>query len=173
MKQLSPEWTQNLETILKKEIKIYKDLLAIEDSKKTAIMNAEAKKIESLSQETQKHIQTASDCETQRMTLIEKIYKQEKLEQAGDVPVLSEFLNQIDRQSNFRLKGLANDLKGVVGNLKEKILINEKLLKTRHEIYSMSIDALKQASDIEMPSYEGNQSKTPKGRTSVLLNTQA
>lgn len=171
MKQTLPEWTGNLEKIFQQEIEIYKELIELEKRKKETILVADGKKLEVLTEKTQQLIAKASEQESKRMRLITDVYQKEKLKQAGETPILSEFLNQIDRQSNFRLKGFANSLKQIVRNLKDKIMVNDKLLRTRQDIYSMSIDALKQASDIEMPSYEGNQ-KANKNRTSVLLNTQ-
>jgi hypothetical protein len=170
MKQISESSVDELSSIFKEEIQLYKELLKIENAKKDSIMKSEAKKLEDSTKKTMELIQKTSILESKRMKCISDIYDSAKLEKSGDVPVLTEFLNQIDRGSNYKLKGLANELKDTVRSLREKISINEKLLKTKQEIYSMSIDALKDAADIEISSsYEGPNPK--KGRTSVLLNT--
>lgn len=174
MNEVVGNWIDNLVEIFKKEIGIYKDLLKIEDNKKEAILKAQGKKLETLSKETSKLIVEASDIEGKRNRVIEEIYDTAKLEKSSEVPFLSEFLNQLDRDSNFKLKGLANELKDVVKNLKEMIIVNEKLLKSRQDIFELSMDALKNASQSNLPSsYEKSTStKVPKSRTSIMINTE-
>ncbi|MCB1193959.1 MAG: flagellar protein FlgN [Leptospiraceae bacterium] len=174
MKEVVGNWIENLAELFKGEIEVYKELLKIENNKKDAILKAKGKELESLSKETNKLIVDASNLESKRNRVIEEIYDKAKLERTSEVPYLSEFLNQLDRDSNFKLKGLANELKDVVKNLKEMILVNEKLLKSRQDIFDLSMEALKAASDTNLPSsYEKSSSvKSPKSRTSIMINTK-
>jgi hypothetical protein len=171
MKELSPDLVDGLVSIFKQEIQVYKDLLKVELAKKSSIMKSDAKKLEEYTHQTMNLVTNASSLESKRMKQIATIYDKIGLEKSGSVPILSEFLDQIDKVSYHQLKGFANELTEVVRDLKEKISINEKLLQTKQEIYSMSIEALKDAADVEVNSSYQVGSPTKKGRTSVLLNT--
>jgi flagellar biosynthesis/type III secretory pathway chaperone len=52
----------------------------------------------------------------------------------------------MDRDSNFKLKGITSELKSVVNELKEAIVINDKLLKNRKEFLNHTIESLKEHS---------------------------
>ncbi|MCB1158576.1 MAG: flagellar protein FlgN [Leptospiraceae bacterium] len=174
MKKLSAEWLDDLVGIFKEEIRIYRDLLDIELKKKDTILKAEGKKLQEFTNQTRELISKAARLEENRMKSIQQVYEDASIEKKAEIPVLSEFLDQIDRDSNYKLKGLANDLKEVVRNLKEKLEINERLLKSRHDMYEMTMDVLKQATEVEMPSYDSGSPRGQKSRAaSVLLNTRA
>jgi len=173
MKHIQNEWVGNLIQVFKEEITIYKDLLATEGKKKEAIHKTDGKFLEALTKETYNLMVGATELERIRMKAIEEVYEKEKLQKSADLPILSEFLNQIDRGSNFRLKGLANELKDTVHELKAKITINEKLLKSRQEIFALSIDALKKASETKVPAaYTPAKAKITKHTVPVMLNTR-
>ncbi|MCE9500579.1 MAG: flagellar protein FlgN [Leptospira sp.] len=173
MKQNQNEWVGNLIQIFKEEITIYRNLLTLEIKKKDAIHQTDGKLLESLTKETYHLMVSVTEFERIRMKAIEDVYEKEKLQMSGSLPILSEFLNQIDRDSNFRLKGLANELKDTVRELKEKIMLNERLLKTRTEIFSLSINALRRASETNVPSaYTPAKAKVVKHRVPVMLNTK-
>lgn len=166
-------WIDELSVIFKEETKIYKSILSIEKSKKDSILQSDAKTLESLSKETQGLISQASDLEGRRIKIIETIYESAKLEKKEESVNLSEFLNQIDRESNFKLKGLVNDLKDAVRSLKEVVTVNDKLLRSKKEIYSLQLEALKSATEREAsPVYESGIARGTKSRTSVMINTK-
>ncbi|MBE7412927.1 MAG: flagellar protein FlgN [Leptospiraceae bacterium] len=174
MKQPFIEWISNISEIFTKEIKIYKNLLDLEIQKKGNILEKNGKALESLTKESYNLMVGASELERVRMNEIENFYKEKKIEISEEKNSFNEFLNHIDRNSNFKLKGLAGELKEVLQSLKEKIILNEKLMKTNQEIFKLSIDALKRASETEIPvSYGSVSVKTSTRNTPVMLNTKA
>ncbi len=174
MKQPLNEWINSLSEIFTKEIQIYKNILALEIRKKGIIIEKNGKMLESLTKESYNLMVGASELERVRMTAIENFYKEKKIEISAEQNSFNEFLNHIDRNSNYKLKGLAGELKEVLQALKEKIIVNEKLIKTNQEIFKLSIDALKRASETEIPvAYGIANTKTVTRNTPVMLNTKA
>ncbi len=173
MKQPFNEWIENLSVIFTKEIKTYKNILNFEIQKKAFILEKNGKALESVTKEIYDLMVGASELERIRMNAIDAIYKENKIEVPIEKNSFNEFLNHIDRNSNYKLKGLAGELKEVLQSLKEKILLNEKLLKANQEIFRLSIDALKKASESAISvSYGNGNVRTSTRNTPVILNTK-
>ena len=171
MKVLQESWVLNLLDIFQKEVHLYKEILAIETAKTTAIIDANGKKIEEYVKKTYELMVTASEIETARMRSIEEIYQKASLDFIKQPVTLTNFLNQIDRDSNFRLKGIAQSLKETVGMLKDKIYANEKLLKARKELFHRTVEAIK--SSMDEPVYLTEKEIHSKKRKPVMVNMHA
>ncbi len=165
------EKLQNLEKLFKDEIGIYKNLAILETSKKEAILRSNAKLLESFTNQSSKQMNDLQVLEVERMKLVDEVIPNEK-KSTDKVPSLSIFLDSLDKISLTKFKPLATDLKEVVSGLKEKISLNEQLLKSKLEIFSMSIDALKNAAEPTTSELYGDQGKS-KVRTNIMLNMKA
>lgn len=172
MKVLLQTWTDNLYEIFVKEVDLYKELLAIEIKKTDAVIKADGKAIESLVKKSYELMVAASELERSRMRSINEIYEKAHLEKTQGVPTLNDFLNQIDRDSNFKLKGIAGSLKESVNDLKIKILTNESLIKSRQDLFKKTIELLKSSDEDTL--YKSDRVNTNKlVSKSVMVNTRA
>ena len=162
------EWIHDLYKLFEKEVRLYKELLEIEISKTDAINKIEGKLLETLTKKSYELSITASILEKARMDAINDIYKKNHMEKPQSV-TLSDFLNNIDRKSNYKLKGITNSLKETVHNLKSRIIVNEKLVKSRQELFQFTINSIQEAaSENEVYSATGKKSKSKP----VMLNMQ-
>lgn len=161
---------EQLEATLKEEINIYKNLVILETSKKEAILRSNGKHLENYTKQTSTMMDALSVIEINRTKLVTEFLSHEK--DAAVVPTVTEFLNRLDKVSLSKFKPLANDLKYTVTDLKEKIAVNEELLKSKLQIFSLSIEALKSASESPVSELYGDNSKS-KSRTNVMLNMRA
>lgn len=119
----------------------------------------------------------ASEIERVRMKSIEEVYRSKNFAfpETG-APTLSDFLNRLDRDSNYRLKEFGSSLKSILQRLKEKIKSNEKLILTRQEVLSKTIEAMKEKvmeSDINTYSSGKNPERKQTKRQSLMLNASA
>lgn len=161
---------EQLEAAFKEEINLYKSLLILETSKKEAILRSNGKHLENFTKQTSAMMDTLTGVEAKRSKLVAEFFSQEK--DGAVVPNVTEFLNRLDKVTLAKFKPLTNDLKFVVLDLKEKITVNEELLKSKLDIFSLSIDALKSASESPVSELYGDNSKS-KARTNVMLNMRA
>ena len=154
---------QDLEKAFQDEVSMYQNLLILETSKKEAILRSDAKNLESFTKKSSEYMSILQGIEQKRIKLVEAIV-QKKEEQI----TLSDFLNSLEKTVQTKFKPLADKLKSTVQELKEKIIINESLLKSKLEIFSMSIEALKNAAEpVHSETYGENKSKS---RTNIMLN---
>jgi len=160
---------EQLEAAFKEEISIYKSLLILETSKKEAILRSNGKHLENYTKQTSTMMGNLTNVEAKRTKLLNEFFAGEK---AAVVPTVTEFLNRLDKVTLAKFKPLTNDLKFVVMDLKEKITVNEELLKSKLEMFTLSIDALKSASEAPVSELYGDNSKS-KSRTNVMLNMRA
>ena len=162
---------EQLEAAFKEEISIYKSLLILETSKKEAILRSNGKHLENYTKQTSMMMNTLTNVEAKRTKLLNEYFASEK-DAAAVVPTVTEFLNRLDKVTLAKFKPLTNDLKFAVMDLKEKITVNEELLKSKLEMFTLSIDALKTASEAPVSELYGDNSKS-KSRTNVMLNMRA
>jgi hypothetical protein len=170
-----PQWIQDLISIFEEEIESYENLLRIEKEKKEAILTANGKRIESLSNESIVYIRKAQLDEKSRMELIHRIYTEESGQQPDSNLTLSEFLNYSDRKLNFVLKEYSTKLKSIVQSLRESIIINEKLLQTRNGLIQQTISGIKNMKEDSEVTYNSNKASKNNGnnRSSLFLNARA
>ncbi len=139
------DWVDELCVIFEQEIDLYKRLLEIEWKKRDAINHADGKSLREYSQQTYNLMVSAAELERVRMKSIEEFYKSQDQEIRKSEITLSDFLNKIDRDSNYRLKDYATDLKSTVHKLKEAVLVNERLIQTRQELLQKTIQEIQKA----------------------------
>ncbi len=154
---------QDLEKVFQDEVSMYQNLLILETSKKEAILRSDAKNLESFTKKSSEYMSILQGIEQKRIKLVETVLpkQEEKI-------TISIFLNSLEKTVQAKFKPLAEKLKSTVQELKEKIIINENLLKSKLEIFSMSIEALKNAAEpIHPDTYGDNKSKS---RTNIMLN---
>ena len=103
------------------------------------------------------------------MDAINEIYNNTKMEKPGEV-TLSDFLNHLDRKSNYKLKGITNSLKETVHHLKDKIMLNDKLIQTRQELFQFTISSIQEAAEQkEVYTATGEKKKSQP----LMVNVQA
>jgi uncharacterized damage-inducible protein DinB len=108
------------------------------------------------------------------MKTIEDVYEKEKFQKDESSITLTHFLNHMDRESNFKLKTFALELKKVVADLKDAIITNEKLLKTRKEFLQATVDSLQELSREKV--YTSHKQPTRRGQSqkgAIILNATA
>ncbi|APH43193.1 FlgN protein [Leptospira interrogans serovar Copenhageni/Icterohaemorrhagiae] len=171
------EWLEQLTKLFQDEINLYSNVLELEIQKSTAIVQADGKSLESITKKTYELLVMASEIERVRMKSIEEVYRSKNFDfpETG-APTLSDFLNRLDRDSNYRLKEFGSSLKSILHRLKEKFKSNEKLILTRQEILSKTIEAMKEkAMESEINTYGSgkNPERKQTKRQSLMLNASA
>jgi hypothetical protein len=173
MLQMHLDIERDLEYIFKEEISVYKSLLLLESNKKNSILKSNGKELESATKQISHLLTIASEVEIRRRNAISKMFVDKKIESKAENIFLSEFLENIDEKNKPRFESLAEDLRRVVTELRDKVIINEKLLQAKQEIFQLSMEALKIASGSNNDvSYEV-PSKLTRTRTSIMLNAKA
>jgi flagellar biosynthesis/type III secretory pathway chaperone len=156
----------SLEKVFKEEISIYNNLVILETSKKEAILRSNAKHLENFTKQTTQVMENLKSLEEERVKLVQEI-----IPSNSDLS-LSNFLESLDKNDQIIFKPLSESLKQAVFTLKEKISLNEELLKSKLEIFSLSLEALKSASEPVPTEFYGEQGKS-KSRTNIMLNKMA
>lgn len=174
MIQVQPEVVKDLEYILKEEISVYRSLLLLETNKKQSIVDSKGKELESATKQISHLLTIATEVETRRLQALNKMFSDKNWKTTGKQVVLSEFLESVEPNLKNRFSQLADDLRKVVLELKEQVIINEKLLKAKQEIFQLTMEALREAAPEQAPevSYEIPAKQKPT-RTSVMLNREA
>ncbi|MCC5814310.1 MAG: flagellar protein FlgN [Leptospira sp.] len=163
------DWVNELCKLFEQEIVLYNRLLQLELEKREAVNSANGKALQSLAKETYNLMVNASELERVRMNSIEEVYKKNNLETGSDGITLTDFLNKIDRDSNFQLKSFATELKTSVHKLKDAIIINEKLIQTRQNLLQKTIQEMQKAgSDTTYSPQTKSKSGITKSRALVL-----
>jgi flagellar biosynthesis/type III secretory pathway chaperone len=163
------DWVNELCKLFEQEIGLYNRLLQLELEKREAVNSANGKALQSLAKETYNLMVNASELERVRMNSIEDVYKKNNLETGSDGITLTDFLNKIDRNSNFQLKSFATELKTSVHKLKDAIIINEKLIQTRQNLLQKTIQEMQKAgSDTTYSPQTKTKSGITKSRALVL-----
>ncbi|EMY68470.1 flagellar export chaperone FlgN [Leptospira vanthielii] len=168
------DWVESLRSLFTNEIDCYKRLLELEGKKRAAIHSADGKSLESCVKESYHIMVEASELERIRMKAIEDVYEKEKFAKDESSITLTNFLNQLDRESNFKLKTFALELKKVVADLKDAIITNDKLLKTRKEFLQTTVDSLQELSKEKV--YTSHKQPTRRGqgqKGAIILNATA
>ncbi len=168
------DWAEPLRELFTTEIDSYKRLLSLELQKREAIHSADGKALESFVKQSYHIMVEASECERLRMRTIEDFYQKENVERPEGQITLSQFMNQMDRDSNFKLKGLTTQLKAIVYELKEAILTNDKLLKNRKDFLNHTIESIKEKSKEKVYTKANQPIRRDQDRqSSVMLNATA
>jgi flagellar biosynthesis/type III secretory pathway chaperone len=165
------EWQENLTYILREEISIYRSLVLLEKNKKEAILNSKARDLEAYTKQTSNLLLAAGEAETRRMKSLNDAYKSEQFKMDGESPILTEFLSQLKEEQKSKLENLAEELRKVVSELKEMLNVNENILKSKQEIFQLTIEALIAASEVGQSAEYGSSTKS-KSRTNLMLNTK-
>ncbi|MCZ8238943.1 MAG: flagellar protein FlgN [Leptospiraceae bacterium] len=165
------DWLEGICNLFQKEIELYGNLLTLELEKRNAINSADGRALQEITQKSYHFMVEASELERLRMKTIEEIYKTQNLEPSIDAITLTDFLNKVDRDSNFQLKGYATELKTTVHKLKDAIIINEKLIQTRQDLLQKTVSEMRKLD--KEPTYTSaeNKKKTNSKVRALVLNT--
>ncbi|GBF51561.1 FlgN protein [Leptospira ryugenii] len=165
------DWVESLRDLFTKEIDCYKRLLDWEGKKRKAIHEADGKTLESCVKESYHLMVEASEWERIRMKTIQDVYTKENFENGKDSLTLTHFMNQMDRESNYKLKGFAQELRTVVLDLKEAIVVNEKLLRTRNDFLQKTLDTIRESGKEKVyTSSHQPARRTQNQKSAVILN---
>ncbi|HMZ60601.1 MAG TPA: flagellar export chaperone FlgN, partial [Leptospiraceae bacterium] len=176
MLQMQEETQNNLEYILKEEISVYKSLLLLESNKKDSILQSKGKDLEAATKQISHLLSIAVEIESRRKNAMSKVFTEKKISPKSESITLTDFLENLEEEEKPKYISLADDLRKVVTDLREKVEVNEKLLKAKQEIFQLSMEALKVASaGVQEVGYDGYDSglNTSKPRTNVVINTKA
>ncbi|EMF82524.1 FlgN domain protein, partial [Leptospira weilii serovar Topaz str. LT2116] len=99
------EWLGQLTKLFQDEINLYTDVLELETQKSIAVVKADGKSLEAITKKTYELLVMAAEIERVRMKSIEDVYRSKNFAfpETGTL-TLSDFLNRLDRDSNFKLK---------------------------------------------------------------------
>jgi hypothetical protein len=174
MIQIPLHFEKDLEYIFKEEISVYKSILLLESNKKDIILNSKSKDLESVTKQIGHLLNIASEIELRRQKAMNSFFQEEKLQSKNSDIVLSEFLEVLEPVAKEKFIKLAEELRNVVIELREKVLINQNLLKAKQEIFQITMETLKEFAQENTPnvSYD-NSNKSTRTRTSIMLNTKA
>lgn len=172
MLQVPAETEKSLEYLLKEEISIYKSLLILETQKKEAIIHAKGKELESITKQIAPLLSRATEIEEKRQSALKEYFQKKGFSLPERQIYLSEFLENLDLVSKPVFEKLGEELRTVVSELREKVLINENLLKTKQEIFQLTIESLKEAAEEVSPEVGYEQHKG-RSRKSIMLNASA
>jgi flagellar biosynthesis/type III secretory pathway chaperone len=165
------DWLEDICKLFQKEIDLYGNLLTLELEKRKAVNSADGKSLQEITQKSYHYMVEASEIERLRMKAIEEIYKTQNFEPSVDKINLTDFLNKVDRDSNFKLKGYATELKSTVHRLKDAIILNDKLIQTRQGLLQKTVSEM-QKIDNESTYTPAEQKKKPNTKVRALvLNT--
>jgi flagellar biosynthesis/type III secretory pathway chaperone len=170
------DWVEELCKLFQKEVGLYNELYQIELEKREFIHKADGRGLQESVNRTYHLMVEASELERVRMKSIEEVYKTREITPSESGITLSDFLNKMDRESNFRLKTFATELKTVVHKLKEAILLNDKLIQTRQEILKTTITEMQKLDGDKtyQPAGAKETTKSSSGKSRALvLNTSA
>lgn len=169
MLQVPVDVEKNLEYILKEEISVYKSLLILETNKKDVIIHAKGKELESITKQIAPLLSRATEIEEKRQKAIRDYFQTKGFELPKRQIYLSEFLEKLDLVTRPIFEKLGEELRSTVSELREKVIINENLLKTKQEIFQLTLESLKEAAEEVSPEVGYEQ---PKGRSrkSIMLN---
>jgi len=165
------DWLDGICNLFQREIELYANLLIMELEKRKAINSADGRALQEITQKSYHFMVEASELERLRMKVIEEIYKTQNLEPSIDSITLTDFLNKVDRDSNFKLKGYATELKTTVHKLKDAIIINEKLIQTRQGLLQKTVSEMRKLD--KEPTYTSaeHKKKTNSKVRALVLNT--
>ncbi len=176
MLSMQEETQNNLEYILKEEISVYKSLLLLESNKKDSILQSKGKDLEAATKQISHLLSIAVEIESRRKNAMTKVFTEKKISPKAESITLTDFLENLEEEEKPKYISLADDLRKVVTDLREKVEVNEKLLRAKQEIFQLSMEALKVASaGVQEVGYDGYDSglNTSKPRTNVVINTKA
>jgi hypothetical protein len=163
-----------LEKILIHEIEIFKNILQLETEKKEIIIQSNGKELEKSTKNIHHFLTDASNIEKERIHILTNLYKSKgiDIQQSPSLTELLEFLLEGERKP---FEKIASELREIISSLREKIAVNEKLLRAKQDIFQLSMEALKAASGIlqQDNSYEAPQNKINRSRTSIMINAKA
>lgn len=171
MEKRNNNWLDDLIALFSRETSLYETLQKLEEQKTQAIRVADGKNLESIAKQSYQCLVEASEIERVRMKFIQQVYEEKNMDYSNPPPTLNDFLTILDRNSNYRMKKAGTELKEAVKELKQKILLNEKLLNSRKELLQSTIAAMKEAAP-EDGYYTPEKAQTPnKKRASMMVNT--
>lgn len=172
MLQVPVDTEKNIEYLLKEEISIYKSLLILETNKKEAIIHAKGKELESITKQIAPLLSRAQETEEKRQKALRDYFQSKGLELPERQIYLSEFLEKLDLVTKPIFEKLGEELRSVVTELREKVIVNENLLKTKQEIFQLTLESLKEAAEETVPEV-GYEQQKGRSRKSIMLNTSA
>lgn len=162
------DWVEELCQIFKQEIHLYNKLLELELEKRNAVNKGNGRSLHDLAKETYNLMVNTSELERVRMKSIEEVYRNHQFPKEEEGITLTDFLNKIDRDSNFKLKTYATELKSTVHKLKDAIVVNEKLIQTRQELLKKTVDEM-QKMNMEVTYSPNNSRKSSGNKTKSLV----
>ncbi len=169
MLQVPIDIEKNIEYLLKEEISTYKSLLILETRKKEAIVRANGKELESITKQIAPLLSRATQMEEKRQSALREYFQSKGFELFERQVYLSEFLEKLDLVTKPVFEKLGEELRSIVTELREKVIINENLLRTKQEIFQLTLDSLKEAAEETVPEVGYEQHKS-RSRKSIMLN---
>ncbi len=143
-----PLSASKLETILKKQMNIYSEILVYEEKKSEAIISKNGKVIQEISALQEKLIKSVEDLEAERINFIGMHFTGNKSATNGEAITLKEIAASMDSKKGLAITRQGEELKSLLLKVRAKQENNFSMLKDNMEYFDILISGLKNSSSV-------------------------
>ncbi len=161
-----------LETILKKQMNIYSEILVCEEKKGEAIISKNGKVIQEISALQEKLIKSVEDLEAERMDLVRMHFTKSKSSNNAETITLKEMAASMDRKKGLSITRQGEELKSLLLKVRAKQENNFFMLKDNMEYFDILISGLKNSSSVRS-GYDRDGKEDERVMNPVLFNQRA
>ena len=161
-----------LETILKKQMNIYSEILVCEEKKGEAIISKNGKVIQEISALQEKLIKSVEDLEAERMDLVRMHFTKSKSSNNAETITLKEIAASMDRKKGLSITRQGEELKSLLLKVRAKQENNFFMLKDNMEYFDILISGLKNSSSVRS-GYDRDGKEDERVMNPVLFNQRA
>lgn len=155
-----------LQEILESEYTLYRSLYDLEKEKSSAIVNRDGAAIESISQEQEALLNSISEFESRRKSLIEECSRSSHSE--GDAEITLKDIAAVDGDSSQKLLILGRMFRALLGKMRSLQETNQRLLRDNIEFFNMIMSGFK--SSISARGYSENGVEESRVTDSIIFN---
>lgn len=155
-----------LQEILESEYILYRSLYDLEKEKSSAIVNRDGASIESISQEQETLLNSISEFESRRKSLIEACSISSRSEDIGEITLQD--VAAVDKDSSEKLLTLGRKLRALLRRMLSLQETNQRLLRDNIEFFNMIMSGFK--SSISARGYSENGVEESRVTDSIIFN---
>ncbi|MFA5518745.1 MAG: flagellar protein FlgN [Spirochaetota bacterium] len=144
-----PLSASKLETILKKQMNIYIEILVYEEQKSEAIISKNGKAIQEIASLQEKLIKSVEILESERINLIQLHFTGNKSASNAETITLRELTASMAQQKRLSITRLGEELKSLLLKVRAKQESNFSMLKDNMEYFDILISGLKNSSSVK------------------------
>lgn len=161
-----------LETILKKQMYIYSEILVCEEKKGEAIISKNGKVIQEISALQEKLIKSVEALEAERMDLVRMHFTRNKSSNNAETVTLKEIAASVDSKKGHSITRQGEELKSLLLKVRAKQENNFSMLKDNMEYFDILISGLKNSSSVRS-GYDRDGKEDERVMNPVLFNQRA